>query len=719
MSAGSGGAPATPTDSWFHIYKNTGNDDGYCLAVDSQNGDIYSGSQIYNGTRWDSWVYKLDSTGTVQWSQRLPNSSRSTSIQAITIDKVGVGNSIRVLAQITSPNSMVYFRLSKSNGTISTYQQNFNENNLKLVGIDGDSSGNIYMCGIHKPVTNGYDQAVQVKFNSSHQFQWCKTWNDQTANAAFYGNSNAGLNKNDQFHHVWRWNDSSPLNYTRFCVLSSAGAGIQQQELKSTTGVNTYPEGSCTDPEGNLYIVLKFGNTSTALVKLDTNNSFTFNSINWARELSNANYTAEPVGVAVDALRNVYVLIRKVHNVNATTGNDMVVAKYNSTGTLLFKRQIQSSGDDIPRFIEVHGDSMYIGGYTTGGSAINRDSFIAKLPADGSGTGTFGSFVYGVESDLTDSNYTSSLTSTSFSSSLLQSGSVNFSGYAGYGTVPVPTNSSLTYVQPPLFTNLNDIRPYLGQIAHVLAENSPNYLITLSYPYYYKRDGDAKYVGDGGTDMFDNANFTSPWEGNNPSTGNTASSHPNCIEYTNITKTIHPNVSGFHYAATGWRYNNYNETITQNDLGMPLIAVSSTGNSGNQYSGWMKGGNSGADGSGTRTVRSIRSNYTTNGFTVYAGDVTTYGTSDASHCDFYIALGHPEWNSSFGGATPIFTNGGSLGTGYVQSVGGLNSATQNNILWITMLLSERQLNQGRQPSTWALETIIDKLTAHLKDLFNY
>lgn len=721
-SSGSSASPVTPTDSWFHIYKNTGNDDSYCFAVDSQNGDIYVGNTFYSGSfRWDSWVYKLDSTGTVQWSQKLPHSSRSTSVKAITIDKVGVGSAIHVLVSITSPNSMVYFRLSKSYGTIATAQKDFNQDNLNLVGIDSDLSGNLYMCGIHRPTSNGYDQAVQVKFTSSHNLQWCKTWYEQTANASFFGSSNVGLNKYKHFYHVWRWYDSSPLDYTKFCTLNESGNAVQYKELKSSIGVNTYVTNGCNDFEGNLYIVLKFGNTSTALVKLNIDAQNLDNSLNtggWARELSNANYTAEPVGVAVDALRNVYVLIRKVKNVGATTGNDMVVAKYDSAGTLLFKRQIQSSADDRPRFIEVHNDSMYIGGYTQGGSAINRDSFFAKLPADGSGSGTYGSFSYGPESDLTDSNYTSNLVVNSLSFLSLQSRSLNFSGNASYSTVSVPTDSSLTYVQPPDRTNLNDIRPYLGHIAHVLAENSPNYTDSLNYPYYYRNDGTDEYVSDGGTDIFDNANFTSPWEGSDPSTSNGPSYHPNRISYLNITNTSHPNVNGFHYATTGW--NKTGGSPGQNELGMPLIAIGSTGNSGNQYSGWMKGGNSGADGSGTRTIRLVYPSGTTmNGFTVYAGDATTYGTSDASHCDFYIALGHPEWNSSFGGATPIFTNGGSIGTSYVQSVGGLNSSTQNNILWITMLLSERYLSQGYYTTFGSLDGIVNKITANLKDLFNY
>ena len=152
---------------------------------------------------------------------------------------------------------------------------------------------------------------------------------------------------------------------------------------------------------------------------------------------------------------------------------------------------------------------------------------------------------------------------------------------------------------------------------------------------------------------------------------------------------------------------------------MPNTVVGSTGNSGTQYSGWMKAGNSGADNAGSRTWRTLYTGQVINGFTVHSADATTYGTGDPGHCDFYISLGHTNWNSSDGGSVPTLSAAGSSGTGWVQSVYGLNSSSQNNIVHIAMLLAKKSGTTGQQPTASELNDIVDDVTSHLKTHFGY
>ena len=265
-----------------------------------------------------------------------------------------------------------------------------------------------------------------------------------------------------------------------------------------------------------------------------------------------------------------------------------------------------------------------------------------------------------------------------------------------------------------------DIRTEIANIASVLATNRATYTGRIANVFYYRQDGPFpyKFISDGWTDMFDNANFTSPWVGSNPSNGNSSSHHPNAIVYSTTSATTAGNTT---WAATGYYYRS-SGSGTSADVGMPNTVVGSTGNSGATYSGWMKGGNSGADGSGTRTFRTLYSGATINGFTVYAGDATTYGTNDAGHCDLYIALGHTNWNSSFGGTSPTISDGNQASTHFVNSVFGVNSSTQNNIVHITMLLAKRDGNTapyGKQPTSTELQNIISDVTSHLKTHFGY
>lgn len=270
-------------------------------------------------------------------------------------------------------------------------------------------------------------------------------------------------------------------------------------------------------------------------------------------------------------------------------------------------------------------------------------------------------------------------------------------------------------------SSVTDIRTEIADIASVLATNRATYTGRIANVYYYRQDGAGPphyFINDGGDDIFDNANFTSPWLGSNPSTGNSSANHPNAIAYNTTSATVDGNTT---WAATGYYYRSSGYG-TATDVGMPNTVAGSTGNSGATYSGWMKGGNSGADGSGTRTWRTIYSGSTINGFTVYAGDATTYGTSDPGHCDLYIALGHANWSSSFGGTSPAISSAGSGGTGFVQSVFGINSSSQNNIVHIAMLLAKRDASSspfGKQPTLTELQNIVSDVTSHLKTHFGY
>lgn len=285
-------------------------------------------------------------------------------------------------------------------------------------------------------------------------------------------------------------------------------------------------------------------------------------------------------------------------------------------------------------------------------------------------------------------------------------------------------------------SSITDIRTEIADIASVLATNRTTYTGRITNVYYYDQDGytgttlSSKFITDGEYDMYDNANFTSPWLGSIPSTGTTLSDHPNAIDYSTTSATTAGSTT---WAATGYTqmtpyYYGNNTTSSASDVGMPNTVVGSTGNSSAQYSGWMKGGDSGADGNGTRTWRTLYTGSTINGFTVYAGDASTYGTGDPGHCDLYISLGHTNWNSSFGGTSPSIgqpsTGDGASGTRKVSSWLGVNSTSQNNIVHIAMLLAKRDMstginNNGQQPTSTELQNIVSDVTSHLKTHFGY
>ena len=113
--------------------------------------------------------------------------------------------------------------------------------------------------------------------------------------------------------------------------------------------------------------------------------------------------------VAVDSAGNIIVM---GYTASAGAGsNDFLIAKYDSAGTLQWQRTLGGTGSDVG--LSVTTDSagnIIVTGYTTSAGAGGADFLIAKLPPDGSLTGTYGPFTYQASS-LTDA--ASSLTGAS------------------------------------------------------------------------------------------------------------------------------------------------------------------------------------------------------------------------------------------------------------------------------------------------------------------
>ena len=223
--------------------------------------------------------------------------------------------------------------------------------------------------------------------------------------------------------------------------------------------------------------------------------------------------------------------------------------------------------------------------------------------------------------------------------------------------------------------------------------------------YSYNLDGDATYIIDGGLDMYDGGNFTTPWliSGTTyiSSAGAPVTNYPSRISYSNTTATLVD--TSFRYASLGYG--------TSPDK-RPLTVIGTRSGVGNPI-GWQKGGNSGADGGGILASGFVYNGTTVNGFTVYSYIRQTYSAGDPSHCDLYILLGHPSWDSTFGtinnfaAATNLGSNGGYLYT---------SGAGVKNILAIATLLSK---SGGAQVTNAECQTITNNIINRVKLYFGF
>lgn len=268
------------------------------------------------------------------------------------------------------------------------------------------------------------------------------------------------------------------------------------------------------------------------------------------------------------------------------------------------------------------------------------------------------------------------------------------------------------------WTSFVPSRPYndLQTIAEYLRGFMSEFRNPSFYPY--ELDGDGYYINDGGGDMYDNGNISSPWVISNTqyvsNSGYNPSTYPFAVNYTNSASTTNIDTS-FGYISLG--YQQYNDPGPGQSLTyLPLTVLGSRDNEtfgANLPVGFQTGGDSGADGGGTLASGYVYSGNVVSGFTTYAFFRETYNAVDPSHCDLYILLGHPNWDSSFGTVNSFAqpTNQGGCG-GFLYS----SSAGTKNILAIKTLLSK---DSGQLVTSAECQTVVNNFIRRIKEAVNF
>jgi|TARA_R100000030_G_scaffold57796_2_gene43509 hypothetical protein len=317
-------------------------------------------------------------------------------------------------------------------------------------------------------------------------------------------------------------------------------------------------------------------------------------------------------------------------------------------------------------------------------------------------SGSTGSIVITADAD----GYTESGQTESFTISLKSPEDDSVIGTSATVTI---NDTSTGSTEPTTIADLRD-SVEMAKISQAIVGGRTNYKLTTS-PHNITYGSNATYIPDGGGDMYDSGNYTicvtSNVSGDFGSSG-TGGSQP--VSYANTTSTTPSGsaaaVSDYKYVAGGWTTN-----TNLNSHGA-LIVAATTGNSGSQYCGFAKGGNSGADGQGTKSQVDLYNNATVNGFQVYASYMMITGAGDPSTCDLYILLGHSEWGTTFGSITKY--NNTSTG---VQNDGMWSDGTgQNNVLAIATLAAR---TSGNAPVQSEMQGIVDDIIADIKAEFGY
>ena len=376
---------------------------GNSMSVDS-NDRIYFPAYYREDTNYpylpqSGWIGQYNEFGALKWQRSIGGSNATT---------FGAENELLFSSCLSPDNQYLYVigstSMGSDNGIIFKYDTSGNVQWKKLIGDSGDndfygsvtdSSGNLYIAGGYSP-NAGQGKANIIKLNSSGVIQWQKFL------ASTSGYRHMAIDSSNNIY-VCGTIDGGPADCL---VVKYNTSGSVQWQKRITRGSSNYWEGSfciALDSSSNVYITGYSNHDSSSddqpfLLKMNSSGTF-----QWARKFGNyggsSGNTAECC--AIDQNDNVYVTGRDKTN---TSGTDAYIVKLNSSGTVQWKRSLGINGVNHNGY-SIKTDSrnnVILGGdfYIASGSGGygSRDYFLAKLPSDGTKTGTYsinsGSWVY-------------------------------------------------------------------------------------------------------------------------------------------------------------------------------------------------------------------------------------------------------------------------------------------------------------------------------------
>ena len=388
---------------WVASVGGGGDDSSNDIEVDSSsNVHIVGRTASYS----KGFVLQLNGSGVIQWERNI-GSSNSQYYNAVATDSSG---NVYAAGRTNDAGQGGYdFLIAKYNSSgTEQWQITFGTNSPhteEAWGIDVDSSGNVYVSGQYMISGTAYNGWAIAKFNSSGSLQWQKYLYSGSGDYAFKlayssggdvyvcGQATAGQGGDDAV--VAKFDGSS-------------GNLLWQRGLGAGSSQNW--RNIAIDSSNNIYLIGSDGANSKALVAKYSSSG----TIQWQKYFGHGGWQSG-FGIAIDSSDKIYISGTTDNNAGPGGGASSFIAKLDTSGDLEWQRSLgstQSDGDNTQ--ISVDDTHFYVTTRTASGSQSGDNILVAKLPVDGSGSGTYGDFTYAEESGMSMS--TSSLTA--FTSSL-------------------------------------------------------------------------------------------------------------------------------------------------------------------------------------------------------------------------------------------------------------------------------------------------------------
>ena len=397
-------AVSLETLGWIETLGGTGDDRGRGIAVDSS-GNVYVAGQSDSTSNgfYDILITKYNTSGAIQWQRTLGGTADDIGYE-IAVDSSG---NVYVAGQSngTGAGGMdVLIAKYNASGTIQ-WQRTLGGTDTEFGrSIAVDSSGNVYVLGSTRSTGAGTYDFLIAKYNTSGAIQWQRTLGGTDRDEG----QGIAVDSSGNVYVTGRCQSAGAGSIDFLIAKYNASGTIQWQRTLGGTDID-FSLAIAVDSSGNVYVTgyTSVGGLGQEFLITKYNTSGT---IQWQRTLSGTG-DDQGYGVAVDSSGDVYVVGQTT---SAGAGNfDILIAKYNASGTIQWQRILGGTDREEGKGIAVdNSGNVYVTGLTESAGSGSYDLLIAKLPDDGSGTGTYGDLTYATLS-LTDS--ASSLTSSTSS----------------------------------------------------------------------------------------------------------------------------------------------------------------------------------------------------------------------------------------------------------------------------------------------------------------
>lgn len=403
---------------WFADLGSVANDEmGTGVCVDS-NGNVYAAAtQVISGV--SSWVVtKYVDDGSIAWQKQITGTSSTVentchgiAVNGTYLYVTGIINNQTVVVRLSIDGSIVWQRyyaspLPPTPPYVPFIDQAVGKNTV------AKSDGSVYFMYRGWSTALGYAGIFIFKFDASGTLLWQKIIPDVGGSPYLYGRPFGLVDTGDSSQGVYFGNaiisndPFSPSSQNVIYNLEAAGVNFSSSTA-SRIGLKILYPGDCA----GYYSAPSTYNAYTAFPATNqfspvSNDVYVINyagtigsggGYTWAVRTTDYPAPVSVVGCQTDQDNNLYV--------GATSDNKVYILKYNSSGVLQWQRSLSNPSGYSVSLDSLWADndgSVYVCGFTTVVSqSSQKNIFVAKIPNDGSLTGTYdlgaspnGSIVY-------------------------------------------------------------------------------------------------------------------------------------------------------------------------------------------------------------------------------------------------------------------------------------------------------------------------------------